>query len=197
MSLRQTWLGLALLWLLVPAAQAASVSLVSKGVHVDALPAPGDAHHGYVPHRFQVRNSSSKKRTITLTIPAASAGDDKHAIRTIQRTVTVAPGTAMKVVLLQPPLPMGISASDLRVEVEGQRKILKSAFSARHDDAINLGFQSPRNVLLSRSIDQKDYEDEANRMASGGCDGQRRSVVKCPADAHRHAMSATGNMSCR
>ena len=170
-------------------APAASVSLVSKGVHVDALPVAGDAHHGYVPHRFEVRNSSSKKRTITLTMPADPAEDAKHAIRTIQRTVTVAPGTAVKVLMLQPPLPMGLSANDLRVEVEGQRKILKSAFLPRHDDAMNLGFQSPRLVLLSRSVDQKDYEDEANRMISVGGSGPSGTGPHGHGHGHSHGVS--------
>ena len=172
-----------------PAAQSAAVSLVSKGVHVDALPVGGEAHHGYVPHRFEVRNSSSKKRTVTLTMPADPAEDAEHAIRSIQRTVTVAPGTAVKVLLLQPPLPMGISANDLRVEVEGQRKILKSAFLPRHDDAMNLGFQSPRLVLLSRSVDQKDYEDAVDLKINPGGGGPGMGGIGPHGHGHSHGIA--------
>ena len=58
-------LGLALL-----DSRAASISFTKLNVHVDALPVSGTAYHGYTPHRFEIHNSSSKKRKVTLTLPS-------------------------------------------------------------------------------------------------------------------------------
>lgn len=82
--------------------RAASISFTKLNVHVDALPVSGTAYHGYTPHRFEIHNSSGKKRKVTLTLPSRP-DSEKFSIERITRTITVAPGTSVKVLLLQPP----------------------------------------------------------------------------------------------
>ena len=141
------------------AASSASISFTTLKVHVDALPVSGTAYHGYTPHRFEIHNSSSKKRKITLTLPSSPNPED-FSIERITRTITVAPGTSVKVLLLQPPLTLGYSSNSVRVTVDGQTRYLANGYSQRLGDAYNTGNYKERVVLLSRSIDKTDLENK-------------------------------------
>ena len=140
---------------------AATVSFPKLKVHVDALPVSGIAHHGYTPHRFEIHNTSANKRAITLSIPGEGG---EFNIARITRTVTVAPSTSVKVMLLQPPMSLGYSADTALVTVDGQTRKLASGFSVRLDSIMNTGYQQERVVLLSRSIDKTALENKMRRM---------------------------------
>lgn len=139
--------------------RAASVSFTKLNVHVDAFPVSGTAYHGYTPHRFKIHNSSNKKRKVTLTLPNRPTSDE-FSIERITRTITVAPGTSIKVLLLQPPLTLGYSVNSVRVTVDGQTRYLANGYSQRIGDAYNTGNYKERVVLLSRSIDKTDLENK-------------------------------------
>ena len=143
----------------VKAASSSSISFTTLKVHVDALPVSGTAHHGYTPHRFEIHNSSSKKRKVTLTLPSRP-DSEKFSIERITRTITVAPGTSVKVLLLQPPLSLGYSSNSVRVTVDGKTRFITNGYSPRLGEAFNTGFNKERVVLLSRSIDKTDLENK-------------------------------------
>ena len=149
---------------LLTKAGAATVSFPKLKVHVDALPVSGIAHHGYTPHRFEIHNTSANKRAITLSIP--SEGGDFNIAR-ITRTVTVAPSTSVKVLLLQPPMSLGYSADTVQVTVDGETRGLPSGYSVRLDSIMNTGYQMERVVLLSRSMDKTALENKMRVMMGG------------------------------
>ena len=141
------------------AASSSSISFTKLNVHVDAFPVSGTAYHGYTPHRFEIHNSSSKKRKVTLTLPSRPDSEE-FSIERITRTITVAPGTSVKVLLLQPPLSLGYSSNSVRVTVDGKTRFITNGYSPRLGDAFNTGFSKERVVLLSRSIDETDLENK-------------------------------------
>ena len=114
------WVAIcALLGLALLDSRAASISFAKLNVHVDALHVSGTAYHGYTPHRFTIHNSSNKKRRVTLILPSKPNPED-FSIERITRTITVAPGTSVKVLLLQPPLTLGYSSNSVRVTIDGR-----------------------------------------------------------------------------
>ena len=151
------------------AASSASISFTKLNVHVDAFPVNGTAYHGYTPHRFEIHNSSGKKRKVTITLPSNPDPED-FSIERITRTITVAPGTSVKVLLLQPPLTLGYSSNSVRVTIDGKTRYLANGYSPRLGNAFNTGHHQERVVLLSRSIDKTDLENKvtAKVRTSGG-----------------------------
>ena len=138
-------------------AKAASISFTKLNVHVDAFPVSGTAYHGYTPHRFEIHNSSNKKHKVTLTLPSKPHSEE-FSIDRITRTITVAPGTSVKMLLLQPPLTLGYSSNSVRVTIDGKTRFLTNGYSQRLGDAFNTGKHKEQVVLLSRSIDKTDLE---------------------------------------
>src|SRR5262245_41702085 len=96
---------LVLLVLPLPA-RAALVSYGEVAVAVAAEP-KGMALHGYGEYRIQVANrSSDTAHSVTLTVPADTfAGRWEDTLRSVRRTVEVAPGTTATVALLVPMRP--------------------------------------------------------------------------------------------
>ena len=163
-NLRASWIALGAFVALEAAG--ATVSFPKQKVHVDALPVKGIAHHGYTPHRFEIHNSSTKKKKVTLTLPSQTGGD-AYSIEKLTRSVVVSPNTSLKVLLLQPPLGIGYSAgTEVRVRVGDETRNLASGFHSRMDSRANVGLGRERIVLLSRSMDQKEFEDETRKMGS-------------------------------
>lgn len=146
---------------LLKEAGAATVSFPKLKVHVDALPVSGTAYHGYTPHRFEIHNTSAQKRAVSLLLPGEGGGFN---LARITRTVTVAPSTSVKVLLLQPPMSLGYSDDTVLVTVEGQTQGLASGFSVRLDSIMNTGYQQQRVVLLSRSMDKTALENKMLTM---------------------------------
>jgi hypothetical protein len=164
---RTSWAGafvLVVLLALLTEAGASTVSFPKLKVHVDALPVSGTAYHGYTPHRFEIHNTSAQKRAVSLLLPGE--GGEFNLAR-ITRTVTVAPSTSVKVLLLQPPMSLGYSNDTVLVTVDGQTQRLSGGFSVRLDNIMNTGYQQQRVVLLSRSMDKTALENKMRAMAGG------------------------------
>jgi len=164
---RTSWAGafvLVVLLALLTEAGASTVSFPKLKVHVDALPVSGTAYHGYTPHRFEIHNTSAQKRAVSLLLPGE--GGEFNLAR-ITRTVTVAPSTSVKVLLLQPPMSLGYSNDTVLVTVDGQTQGLSGGFSVRLDNIMNTGYQQQRVVLLSRSMDKTALENKMRAMAGG------------------------------
>ncbi len=96
-------------------------------VVIETLPdLPQSTTHGYHEFPFLVRNESPRaSRRVTLSGPdAVQTGMELHSLRTLKRTVTVGPGSSVRLALLQPPLPAFGSGLQVRIDGRAQRQVI-------------------------------------------------------------------------
>jgi hypothetical protein len=105
-------------------ALAADAAVTINNVTVTVLPQPtafgsGETYHGYMEYRVALSNlSPDADKRVRLTLPASSWGRGGDQIRSVSRTVVLAPGASTVVSLLQPPVM--IRGDGLGVWVNGE-----------------------------------------------------------------------------
>ena len=162
------WILIALFLLLEGLGNAAPSSLrfPAQQVVVDALPGTGIVNHGYVAHRFEIHNSSGKKQKVTIALPDKAEGEE-FKIHRLTRTVTVPPRSSHTLQLLQPPLPLANTSTrnSAVITVGNTAKPLPNAYTPLiSSPAMNTGADMPFSVLLTRTLERKQYEDEMNKI---------------------------------
>ncbi len=152
-----------------------------------AVPA-GQTYHGYCEFRVILENQSPQDtHRVTLVFPEHSYNWG-NSIRSISRTVTLAPNSRSVVPLWQPPLPAN-GNSQIRVEVDG--RTVGSVNLPNGHQHLNRGRHSyggavaPVTVLVSRSLDFDELTRAmrgsrmpfAAEMATGAADSRSRGVT--------------------
>jgi hypothetical protein len=128
----------ALFLLLALAVPSAGEEVVAGEVVVATLPAlPTGRIHGYHELRFRVENlSPDRPHTVTVEAPATD-GAGAGGLRRISRTAVVAPGTEIRLSLLQPAVPS--YGSGVAVVVDGERAERRLSWIGSHPDSWQLG----------------------------------------------------------
>ncbi|HEX3626420.1 MAG TPA: hypothetical protein VH280_13465 [Verrucomicrobiae bacterium] len=118
----------------------------------------GNTFHGYAEIRVDLQNRShSKAHTVTLTFPNNSYASGGNSIRSLSRTVTLAPESVQSVSLLRPPLPSGGDGS-IRVEVDdGHAGQIHAPNANSHCGFYSSSDESP-TVFISRSLNDSAIE---------------------------------------
>ncbi len=81
----------------------------------------GGTHHGYLEYRITVINrSKTSDHNVTFYMPRRAWGAGDHSMRSIERSITIAADTTMRVSLLQPPVPLG--GNGLGVAIDGRKQ---------------------------------------------------------------------------
>ncbi len=156
------------LWLLVVllASPVAGQEYHYGDVVIRVLPdLPQSTTHGYHEFPFQVINESPVSRQVTLTGPAsAQAGVGMHSLRAIERTVTVGPGSSVRLALLQPPLPAFGNGLRVTIDERPQREIIP--WSSGHPEywvgstgrhTGGSAAHRSRRVLISQSLTEQSF----------------------------------------
>jgi hypothetical protein len=118
----------------------------------------GNTYHGYAEIRLDLQNRShSKAHTVTLVFPNNSYGDSGNCVRSLSRTVTLAPESLQTVSLLRPPLPCRGDGS-IRVYVDdGHEGQIHAPNANNHCDYYSSGDQSA-TVFISRTLNDSAVE---------------------------------------
>ena len=154
---------------------AADAAVTINNVTVTVLPRPtafgsSETYHGYMEYRVALSNlSPDADKRVRLTLPANSWGRGDDQIRSISRTVVLAPGASTVVSLLQPPVM--IRGDGLGVWVNGEsNRVSLSMIDHAEPNYHGSGIGSA--LLVSQ-----------------GTDARARSILKDRLDATRSAAS--------
>jgi len=143
----------ALLAVLALAVPASAEELVAGEVVVTSLPSlPTGRIHGYHELRFRIENlSPDRPHTVTLEAPdAAGSGAGFAGLRRISRTAVVAPGTRIRLSLLQPAVPT--YGSGIAVVVDGERAERRLSWISSHPDSWQLGSRGSASAPGARIL---------------------------------------------
>lgn len=151
-----------------------------------AVPA-GQTYHGYCEFRVMLENlSPSDPRRVTLVFPDQSYNWG-NSIRSISRTVVLAPNSRSVVPFWQPPLPAN-GNSQLRVLVDGRNVgSVNIPNGHQHFSRARHGYSggvAPVTILVSRGLDFDEFSRAlrgsrmpyAAEMATGAADSRSRGV---------------------
>lgn len=174
---RATWVlaGCRVLAVLVVLATPAGAREYRFGeITIRSLPdLPQSTTHGYHEFPFLVVNeSASRTYQVSLAGPtSAQVGMGLSSLRRIERTVTVGPESAVRLRLLQPPLP--VFGSGLSVRIDGRRQSETIAWTSGHPEywvggpgrhAFTRRGSDSRRVLIGQQLSEDDFpphsEDE-------------------------------------
>ena len=129
----------------------------------------GNTYHGYAEIRVDLQNRShDKAHAVTLVFPNTSFPDGGNSIKSLSRTVTLAPESLQTVSLLRPPLPSRGDGS-IRVEVDdGHEGEIRAPNANSHCEYY--GGTSPGDVasavFISRSLNDSAVEHLFNANQS-------------------------------
>ncbi|HEY1789385.1 MAG TPA: hypothetical protein VGJ73_14595 [Verrucomicrobiae bacterium] len=126
----------------------------------------GNTYHGYAEIRVDLQNRShDKAHTVTLVFPDTAFGDNGNSVRSLSRTVTLAPESLQTVSLLRPPLPSRGDGS-IRVEVDdGHEGKIPAPNANSHCDYYSSGDQTA-TVFTSRGVNDNAVEHLFNANQS-------------------------------
>ena len=158
--------------------------LIAFAVALSALPAVAQEHrygdvvirrlsdlpqaktHGYHEYPFQVSNESGVSHRVTLAGPdAVQIGRGPHSLRRIERTLTVGPGSTVRLCLMQPPLPA--FGSGLRVTIDGRVQGEVIPWTTGHPEYWLSSYGSrpglrARRILISQSLSENSFPPHAD-----------------------------------
>lgn len=125
----------------------------------------GNTFHGYAEIRVDLQNRShTREHTVTLIFPNTSY-DYGNMVRSLERTVTLAPESLQTVSLLRPPVPSRGDGS-IRVEVDdGHAGEIHAPNANSHCDFYS-GSDASSTVFLSRSLNDSAVEHLFNANQS-------------------------------
>ncbi|MGH7981427.1 MAG: hypothetical protein ACREE6_18775, partial [Limisphaerales bacterium] len=118
----------------------------------------GNTYHGYAEIRVNLQNRShGRTHTVTLVFPNNAFASYGNCLRSLTRTVTLAPESLQTVSLLCPPLPCRGDGS-IRVEVDdGHEGEIRAPNANSHCNDYSGGGESA-TVFISRSLDDNAVE---------------------------------------
>ena len=141
------WLGL--LWLGL-ALTARATDYGDLRIQIENL-SPGTHEHGYVEYRATISNrSATQTHRVVLQLPATAYAVDGNVIRSLTRTLEVAPGASVAVSLFKPALEM--TGSDAAVLIDGvlqSEALALPSSSVAHDR-----YQFGGHLLVSQAVKQ-------------------------------------------
>jgi hypothetical protein len=156
------WLSFFLLAVAIPARadDVGDISADASAIYT------GNTYHGYAEIRVDLQNRShTKAHTVTLTFPNTSYGESGNSIRSLSRTVTLAPESLQTVSLLRPPLPCRGDGS-IRVFVDdGHEGQIHAPNPNSHCDYYSSGNESA-TVFISRTLNDNAVEHLFNANQS-------------------------------
>src|SRR5262245_7947412 len=117
-----------------------------------------DKGHGYAEYRATITNrSATQARQVTLIIPGYSNPSYDAAIREVTRTVQVAPGATVVVLLFQPPLMIDGSGMAVRIDGRRQNELVPLNLENSSMYFASAGYYGPKEplwLLVSQSVDK-------------------------------------------
>ncbi len=123
----------------------------------------GDSFHGYYEHRMTIFNHSrSASHRVTIELPFENRSARGNYIRSLRRTVAVAPRTKANVSIFQPPLQ--VRGNQGKVSVDG----IASSQSLDIRRVQHGGFsQKMKVVLVSRSLNRDNLDSQLKNLHRG------------------------------
>lgn len=117
-------------------------------------PSEGQSSHGYFEYRMTVTNNSRERsHQVTISFPRDTRARG-NSIRSVSRSVTVAPGSAVTFPMFQPPLPLSYGGkTDIYIDGVRHRKFLKISYSQH---CVGYYRTAPACILVSNSLNRDD-----------------------------------------
>jgi len=155
--------------MIVALASTVRAAVVINEVAVTVLPRPtafgaAESHHGYMEYRVALANRSAREKRVDLRLPAAWHAGGEDNLRSVQRSVTLAPGAPAIVSLIQPAVPMDGDGLLVRVGNASQRVPLSLV---DHIPSYTHSGMQPA-IMLSQLADNALRSALQSRMGSGG-----------------------------